>query len=95
MEENNELEDLSGALNNLSSADEESDDNTTEEIPKKEEVIVKKRSQKRKRNVVNTKEIELDHILFGNKEGLLTNLRGFSTDVIGKEVTSKEVKSAW
>ena len=96
MEENQEFEDLSTTLNNLSSADEESGDESMEESPKVEVVSPKKKqSKKRKINIVNKKEIALDHILFGNKEGLITNLRGLITDDIGQEEPSREIKSAW
>lgn len=101
MDENQDFEDLSMALNDMSSAeeesgaDEESSDDEIEEVPKVEVVSAKSKSKKRKRDTVNTKEIELDHILFGNKEGLITNLRGFLTDDIDQEVEAKQAKSAW
>lgn len=96
MEESQEFEDLSMTLNDLSSADEDSDDDDSEESIKVEEDSAKKRrSQKRKRNVDKKKEKALDHILFGNKEGLITNLRGFITDDIGQDVEAKQIKSAW
>lgn len=105
MEESQEFEDLSTTLNDLSSADEESDDDDkeesedddSEESPKVEEISAKKRrSLKRKRNIVNRKEKVLDHILFGNKEGLITKLRGgVATDDIGQDVEAEQIKSAW
>ena len=97
MEESQEFEDLSTALNDMSSADEESDDDDMEESPKVEEITAKiSRSQKRKRNIVNNKEKALDHILFGNKEGLLTKLReGVDIDDIGQDLDAKQIKSAW
>lgn len=96
MEESQDFEDLSTTLNNLSSADEESDDDDSEESIKVEEVSAKtRRTQKRRRNVEKKKEKALDHILFGNKEGLITNLRGFITDDISQDVDAKQTKSAW
>ena len=97
MEESQEFEDLSTALNDMSSAEEESDDDDMEESPKVEEITAKiSRSQKRKRNIVNNKEKALDHILFGNKEGLLTKLReGVDIDDIGQDLDAKQIKSAW
>lgn len=101
MDENQDFEDLSMALNDMSSAEEESDadvessNNEIEEAPKVEVVSAKSKPMKRKRDTVTEKERELDHILFGNKEGLITNLRGFLTDDIDKEVEVKQAKSAW